>query len=84
MACKLHILPILSEGEPEMAWKGKRKPNLNIINIFLGSNPLMLRSGLYGGILNSLIAKNQHGTIVDKSFHSVMEWAVYQKRFWTC
>jgi alanine racemase len=28
-------------------WKREKKPNQNIINIFLGSNPLMLRAGFH-------------------------------------
>jgi len=45
---------------------------------------MVLRGGFYSVFSSSLLTKNQYRAIVDKSFHSVLEWLVCQKRFMTC
>jgi hypothetical protein len=55
------------------------KPEDNIIRMLSGSHPLMLRGGLYSEFLSSVISKNRHQAVVDKLFHSVLEWIVRQK-----
>jgi hypothetical protein len=53
----------------------------NFINMSSNSLPLMLRAGLYSTFLVLLMLLFRYRAIVDKSFHSVMEWIVRLKQF---
>ena len=53
------------------------------INMLSTSQGLMLRGGFYSSVLISLIMLFRYRAIVDKAFHSMLEWVVSQKRFRT-